>query len=657
MLKRLIQSTLCLAMAAAVAGTAWGQAATQPAEKLVDVIKAADSSHKAKADALRQLAQVGTKDSVPAIAALLGDETLGHMARFALEPIPDPSVDAALRDALGRLQGMPLVGVIGSVGVRRDAKAINQLAGFLGNPDPVIAQAAARALGKIGTQAAADAILAALSTTAEANQVNFCEGLFRCAEAMAAAGQKDQAMALYDRMRSMTGPAQVRAGGLRGAILIRGGKQGAELIRQHLKSEDPNMLAAAVRASYELPGPEVTAVLLAEVQNVGVDHQVMLIQAISKRGESSVITPLAQLAGGGNRKVRLAAVRALAEVGMPQTVPVLGKLMEDKDQEISQAAQEALASVAGREADQFVLSLVNGTNPDFRTRGMDLAVRRRMTTVVPVLLKAATDPDARMRSSALRRLGELGSVNELPALTDLLLKAQEGGDVDAVEQALTSIIGKAEKPEVAAAGLGKLLPQARPAQQSAILRVLSTVGGADALNAVRGVIADANADKDVRATAIRSLGTWKTADAAPDLLKLAQNAPAENEKVLGLRSYIRMAARKDLPVEARLKMCKDVVPLVQRDDEKKALISALQNIGTADVLAMMVPYLDQAGTREEAATAIVTTVDNLTRGRNAPRPSAETLAAIEKAAATVTEGSLGQRAKAVLQQARNKARQ
>ena len=48
------------------------------------------------------------------------------MARYALETIPDPSVDDALRDALGKLKGRPLLGVIGSLGVRRDAKAVDR---------------------------------------------------------------------------------------------------------------------------------------------------------------------------------------------------------------------------------------------------------------------------------------------------------------------------------------------------------------------------------------------------------------------------------------------------------------------------------------------------------------------------------------------------
>ena len=75
-----------------------------------------------------------------------------------LEPIPDPSVDDALRDALGKLKGRPLVGVIGSIGVRRDSKALDALGKLLKDSDGAVAHAAARAIGSLGTPAAAKAL-------------------------------------------------------------------------------------------------------------------------------------------------------------------------------------------------------------------------------------------------------------------------------------------------------------------------------------------------------------------------------------------------------------------------------------------------------------------------------------------------------------------
>ena len=195
---------------------------------------------------------------MPALAALLGDEKLSHMARYGLEPIPDASVDDALRDAFGKLKGRPLAGVIGSIGVRRDAKAVEPLARLLQNPDADVVQAAARALGRIGTPDAAKALEDALPGVRAANQPALCEGLLRAAEALAAKGQRDQAIAIYDRLRSLQpAPHQVRTAALRGAILTRG-QDGLSLLQEHLQSKDYLLFAAAVRTSQEMRGPAVT---------------------------------------------------------------------------------------------------------------------------------------------------------------------------------------------------------------------------------------------------------------------------------------------------------------------------------------------------------------------------------------------------------------
>ena len=101
------------------------------------------------------LAVYGTKDAVPALAPLLLDKELSSWARIALEAIPDPAADEALRTALGKAQGRLLVGVINSIGVRRDAQAVSGLVAKLKDADADVASAAAVALGHIGGDQAA----------------------------------------------------------------------------------------------------------------------------------------------------------------------------------------------------------------------------------------------------------------------------------------------------------------------------------------------------------------------------------------------------------------------------------------------------------------------------------------------------------------------
>ncbi len=143
------------------------------------------------------------------------------MARYALEPIPDPAVDDALRDALGKLKGRPLVGVIGSIGVRRDVKAVDPLCKLLKDPDADVAQAAARALGSLGTAAAVEALEDALAGTAAANRPALLRRLFRCAEALGPTVEPTAALAIYDRLNQPQSPQQVRDGASRKARILR----------------------------------------------------------------------------------------------------------------------------------------------------------------------------------------------------------------------------------------------------------------------------------------------------------------------------------------------------------------------------------------------------------------------------------------------------
>ena len=215
----------CLAALSLVSGaTTWGQDAASPAKgresELLAVLKSS-SSDKDKADACLELARIGTKASVAPLAALLSDEKLAHMARYALEPIPDPAVDDALRDALGKLKGRLLIGVIGSIGVRRDNKGVGPLSGLVKDADPEVAQAAARALGNIGNPVAAEVLEGTLETAPAANLLALCEGLLRCAEALSTRGQPTAALAIYDRLNQPRVPPQVREGAARKARILR----------------------------------------------------------------------------------------------------------------------------------------------------------------------------------------------------------------------------------------------------------------------------------------------------------------------------------------------------------------------------------------------------------------------------------------------------
>ena len=124
-------------------------------QELLAVLKS-DAAPADKAITCKQLAIYGSAAAVPELAKLLPIPELSSWARIALESIPGPEADEALRTATESLQGRLLVGTINSIGVRRDAAAVAALSGKLKDADVEVAAAAAVAIDCVAVVAVAN---------------------------------------------------------------------------------------------------------------------------------------------------------------------------------------------------------------------------------------------------------------------------------------------------------------------------------------------------------------------------------------------------------------------------------------------------------------------------------------------------------------------
>ena len=641
-------AVLLLAAAAPLSGQTAQPDAKEQEAKLIAVLKS-DAPHKEKADACRELARIGTKDAVAPLAALLGDEKLSHMARYGLETIPDPAVDGALRDALGKLKGKALVGVIGSIGVRRDAQAVEPLGKLLSDADADVAQAAARALGKIGTAPAAKALDGALASAPAANQLAFCEGLFRCAEAMAGKGQQDEARAIYDRLRGLKGaPHQVRAGALRGAVLTRQ-KEGLPLLLEAIRGEDFVLVAAATRTSQEMPGAEVTQALAAELGKLTGDKQVLLMQTLGNRGDGAAAPAVLAVAKSGPANVRVTAIRTLSQLGNASVVPGLVEMAMGADAEVASAAQLSLSSFPGKEADAAITGLLNAADAKTRSTAIDMVGQRRIAGAIPALLKAAEDADESVRAAGLKVLGDVGGAAELPALIGLLMKTKTAPETQAAEGALSAICVRQTNPEVCVDKLCAALAEAPTKPKLSLLRVLRSVGGAKALAAVRAATTDSAAE--IKDTALRALCDWPTVDALPEVANLAKSSTDPKLKTLALRGYLRLIRLQEVPAEKKLASLKEAMALIQRNEERKLALAALGDIPTVDALDLVTPHLGTPELKEEASLAAVAIAEKIAKSH-----PAEVNAAMQQVTKATTSAAVLKKARALLNQTKGAPR-
>ena len=187
-------------------------------EKALLGVLDSDAKQAGKQYVCRELSIIGTEQSVPTLAKMLGDEQTSDMARYALERIPGSAVDEALEGALRGSKGNVRIGIINSLGQRRDKGAVSNLARILGRRDEDAAMAAAAALGQIGGSEATAALAEAKDKATGKLQMVVLDAYLKCADQLVADGQKVQALAIYNDLKKEGMPKPIRTAALTGML-------------------------------------------------------------------------------------------------------------------------------------------------------------------------------------------------------------------------------------------------------------------------------------------------------------------------------------------------------------------------------------------------------------------------------------------------------
>ncbi len=571
----------------------------------IAVLQSTTSAPADKAIACKRLAVYGGKDAVPALAPLLLDKELASWARIPLEAIPDPAAGAALRDAMGKLEGRLLVGVINSIGVRHDSAAVAALIQRLKDADATVAEAAAIALGRIGGGQPAQALLQTLSNSRIGVRSAAAQGCALCAEADLAQGDASAAVKLYDAVRQADVPKQRTLEATRGAILARGA-DGLPLLLEQLQSSDRALFGVGLRVARELPGEAVTKALAAELDRTKGDRQSLLLLALADRSDDSVLPAVVKAAEAGSPSLRVTAVQTLEHLGNASCVPaLLGAAVSDIP-ELARAAKTVLARLAGSDVDADLLARLPQATGKPRQVLIELAGQRRLGAALPIIVAGVADPDPGVRAASVEAIAAVGEDKQAGDLVNLLEKTPAAADRAEIENALLALSGRR-----GATCTAYLLPLVR--SSDAGLRViglhaLASVGGADALGAVKIALTDP--DESVQDEAVRTLSTWPNnwpddTGAAEPLLNLAKSGKKKAHQVLGFRGYLQCVQNdKQLKDDAKVSQIASLLPTLQLPEEKQLAIAVIGTLPTAGALEVLNGFTADAATAESACSAI-----------------------------------------------------
>jgi HEAT repeat protein len=629
----LLVAVLTLATSQIGAAAVGNQSSKEKESQLIAVLRS-DAAPAEKAITCKRLSVYGTSEAVPALAPLLLDKELSSWARIALEAIPGPVADAALRDAMNKAEGRLLVGVINSIAVRRDAQAAEGLAAKLKSDDADVASAAAVALGHIGGERQTQVLVRALAEAPAVVRPAVAEGCILCAEKSLAEGKSAEAVKLYDTVRQTNLPKQKLLEAIRGAILARG-FGGIALLIEQLESPDRAQLGIGLRTARELPGREVTETLAAEIKQLGPDRQPLLLLAIADRSDVAVLPTVLEAAKSGPKALRITALGLLIQLGNVSCVPVLLEAATQGDAEVAQAAKETLSRLPGKDVDTDLLDRLPQAAGKTRQALIELAGQRQIEGALAAIMSSVQDADAGIRAAAVQAIGVMGEDKQAADLVQLLQKTPSVSERANIEKSLLAICGR--WGAVCVPHLQPLMQSKEAALRTVGLHALAVAGGPEALAAVKAAMADK--DEAVQDDAVRTLSTWpnnwpEDTAAAEALLTLAKSDRKMLHQVLGVRGYLQYVQRdKKLNNSAKVTRISELLPLMPRPEEKRLAIGVLGGIRTAGSLELLTTLASDPGVAEDACSALV----NLAAGdRNLPGASREQR---QKALQTVVEKS------------------
>jgi HEAT repeat protein len=572
-------------------------------QRLIAALTSASTAD-AKSYLCRKLRTIGSAKCVPALAPLLTDETLSHMARYALGRIEAPEAVDALYAALPRTSGRVQAGIVNTLGERRCAKAVPSIAKLVGSRDRDVAAAAAGALGDIGGAAAIQALQAERPKTEGAVRTNVDNSLLACASQLVDAGKSAEAARIYDSFYAKGQQKHLRLAALHGLVAARG-PDAAALLVDVIKTGDPTFRASAIGLIQVVKGTEATKTFAALLPSLEPETQALLVGALADRGDPAAASAVVAATKSEHDAVRTAAFLALGSVGDASSIPLLAQAATGPQQD---AARWSLVHLQGKDIDAKLMASLGQGEPKVRAEIIRALASRGVTQAVVPLLKTARGDDESLRREAIRALGSLTTEAQLPSLVDLLVNPEDAKDRPAAEQAVANALRRVQDPAGRAAPLLAALPKASPEARAALLKLLSRAPTADALAAVRDGLKDAA--EPVQDAALRTLADWPDPGPAEDLLALARTAAKPAHKVLALRGYVRLAGLSKNPTQ----MYARAMDLAERADDKKLVLGGLGTADSIEALGIVEKYVSDEALQAEAALATIQVADRIRAG-------------------------------------------
>ena len=580
-------------------------------ERLMIKVLKSNASNDGKLLICKYLGTIGGNSSLPVLRKMLFTPSSSNMALIALTSIPGEEASKTLIGALENNEGEALIGIINTLGLRRDPKANQPLNGFISSEDQHVANASIHALGTIGGEQASQILQEAFVSTTNTRKWKIAEAWIKSVESLEPAQRKLS----YQTVLDSNPPLSLKYVAFKKNLkLVPEDKQVSHLL-DALNNSNQEFQEAVIPLIRNLPSTLSMKPFINEFSIYPDRTQIQLMLAIADRKDESIRPFVIQKLKSNNPEDRIAALKALSKVSNYRDINMLAKLAVSKTGIEQELARACLYWMKGENVDRKILSELEFANAQVKPELIKCVGYRKIEDGRKVLMGYLSSKNKLIRVEAIKAVGIVGSQEDLAKVIDLTLRNVKTTELEMIEHSITSIAFNDPVSSVPIIG-EKLTSYQNALSISILINVAGKLGGDQALTIIRSHLN--NDQEEIQFSCIKALSAWREDTPLPDLEALIQSTLSQknlSQAMVGIVYLVQNST--SLSEDLKAAKLENAYSFAKSDMDLKIIVNGISRVVSLDALDFVIVQLGNDAIEAEVEEAIIRIAGNLRESHTA----------------------------------------
>ncbi|RDB07070.1 DUF1080 domain-containing protein [Runella aurantiaca] len=552
---------------------------------------------------LFQLQQVGKEESVGILSTYLNDGKLSGPAARALARIGSSTASQALLKALNGASGEAQISIVEALGDSRFAEAAPAIEKLASSSDLKSRKVALYALAMTGAPSSESILMSAAAKASYGyDEANATSSYLTYLGRLTENGNKALTIKAATALLKNATQTPTRSAALK-LLADAQGASSIPVLLKALQSTDINYRVAALKYAQKYITPATTGLFLTALPTLKPVAQAEVIGLLGETGAKSALPVILKNLTNKESGVKLAAIKAAGRIGQEGVLPnLLGVLKKGTTDEVT-AVKNALLVMKGDKVVDQIATALPSMPASAQPALLEVLAARAADSKIEVVLTQLKNNDSNVKAAAFAALKSVSASKDLPILVGLLNSVSAPQEVLSTQEAITAVVKKTGDAMQQTTTVLEQMNAAPTDKKPNYLRILANIGGKKALSTVAAAFQ--NGDAATQNAALNALSNWKDASAAFELHKIGKNTTDAGYLDQAVSGYIKAANRLNQTPTQKVLMLRKAMDMSKTATQKESILKELVRNRTFNALILAGNYLDDTQLQQTAAQVVI----------------------------------------------------